>query len=112
LSSAPRAERGIVFPDREPGVVLVDEGLAIEADRLCVRAQEAAHVRGRRKDVEALVLERAEVLGTDLRPVLQLGEVEVLTQPSLAQAGADVEHSGGIVDGGLAQRPAVLVSTR
>ena len=91
----PRAQRRIVLADGEARVVLVDERLAVEAERLRVRAQEAAHVRRRRQDVELLVLERAEVLRTDLRPLLQLGEVEVLTEAGLAEAGADVEHEGG-----------------
>ena len=77
---AARAERRVVLADREARVVLVDERLAVEAERLGVRAQEAAHVRGCGQDVEALVLERAEVLRPDLRPLLELGEVEVLAE--------------------------------
>ena len=93
------AQRRVVLADGEARVVLVDERLAVEAERLRVRAQEAAHVRRGREDVEPLVLERAEVLRTDLRPLLQLGEVELLTETGLAEAGADVEHERGIVDG-------------
>ena len=89
--------RRVVLADREAGVVLVDERLAVEAERLRVRAQEPADVRRCGQDVEPLVLEGAEVLRTDLRPLLELGEVEVLTEAGLAEAGADVEHEGGSV---------------
>ena len=81
-----RAQRRIVLTYRESRVVLVDERLSVEPQRLGVRAEEATHVRGCRQDVEPLVLERAEVLGADLRPLLQLGEVEVLPNASLAEA--------------------------
>ena len=46
------------------------------------------------QQLEALVLERAQVLGADLRLVLELGEVELLAQARLAQAVADLEHAG------------------
>ncbi len=89
----------VVLPDREARVVLVDERLSVEAESLRVRAEETPHVRRCREDVEALVLERTEVLGADLRPLLELREVEVLTQPCLAEAGADVEHARGMING-------------
>src|SRR5262245_10227881 len=95
---AASAQRRVVLADREAGVVLVDERLAVEAQCLGVRAEKSADVRWGREDVETLVLEGPEVLRTNLRPLLQLGEVEVLTETSLAEAGADVEHAGGIVD--------------
>ena len=88
-------ERSVVLADGEARVVLVDERLAVESERLRVRAQEAADVRRCGQDVEPLVLERAEVLRTDLRPLLELGEIELLTEPGLAEAGADVEHERG-----------------
>ena len=97
--STTRAQRSVVLPDREPRVVLVDERLTVEAERLRVRAQEATHVRRGRQDVELLVLERPQVLRTDLRPLLELGEVEILAESRLAEAGADVEHAGGMIDG-------------
>ena len=46
------------------------------------------------QDVELLVLERAQVLGADLRRLLDLGEVEALAQARLAEAVADLEHGG------------------
>jgi hypothetical protein len=39
-----------------------------------------------------------EVLRTDLRSLLELGEVELLAQSRLAEAGADVEHARGMID--------------
>ena len=62
-AAAPGAvDDDVVLADREPGVVLVDERLPVEAERLGVRAEEAADVRGRGQDVEELVLERPKVL--------------------------------------------------
>ena len=50
----PRADDDdVVLAHREAGVVLVDERLAVEAERIGVRAEEAAHVRRRGQDVEA-----------------------------------------------------------
>ena len=98
----PRADDELVVADREARVVLVDERLPVEAERVRVRAQEALDVRRRRKEVEALVLERTEVLRPDLRPLLELGEVELLAGAGLAEAGADVEHARDSVD---ARRP-------
>jgi len=49
-------------------------------------------VRG--KELEPLVLERAQVLGADLRAVLQLGEVELLADSCFAEAVSDLEHEG------------------
>ena len=108
---AARAQRRVVLADREARVVLVDERLPVEPERLGVGAEEAAHVRRRRQDVEPLVLERAEVLRADLRPLLELGEVEVLAEAGLAEAGADVEHERGIVERSPA-RPVSRASRR
>ena len=87
------SNRSILVAHGEPRVVLVDERLAVETERLGVRAEEAAHVRRGGQDVEALVFERPEVLGPDLGALLELGEVELLAQSGLAEAGADVEHA-------------------
>ena len=70
----------LLLPDDEAGVVLVDVQLAVEAEVLGVGAEEALDVGLGREDVELLVLERAQVLGSDLRPLLELGEVESLAQ--------------------------------
>ena len=66
----------LLLPDDEAGVVLVDVELAVEPEVLGVRAEEALDVGLRGQQVEALVLERAQVLAADLRAVLDLGEVE------------------------------------
>ena len=96
--AAARAGRGrdVVVADREARVVLVDERLAVETERLRIRAQEAPHVRRRGKDLELLVLERAQVLRANLRALFELWEVELLTGAGLAEAGTDVEHEGGL----------------
>jgi hypothetical protein len=74
-----------------PDVVLIDVQLPVEAEVLGVRA-EPLDVGRRGQGVERLVLERTEVLGADLRPLLQLGEVELLAQADLAEAVTDLEH--------------------
>ena len=53
--------------------VLLDQRLAVEAERLGVGAQEALHERGARQQAPLFVLERAQVLGPDLRRGLDLG---------------------------------------
>ena len=96
--NATRADDRLVLADGEARVVLVDERLPVEAERVGVRAQEAPDVGGRREDVEALVLERPEVLRPDLRPLFEFREVELLAEAGLTKAGADVEHARGSVD--------------
>ena len=61
------------LPPHEARVVLVDVELAVEAEVLGVRAQEALDVGLRRQQLELLVLERAQVLAADLRGELRLG---------------------------------------
>src|SRR5262249_2694782 len=78
---APGLDRVLLLPGRETRVVLVHERLAVEAKSLGVRAEEALDVRRRREDVEALVLEREQVLRPDLGGLLELGEVESLAEP-------------------------------
>jgi hypothetical protein len=92
-----RADDDVLVADGEPRVVLVDERLSVQAERLGVRAEEPLDVRRRRKEVESLVLERSQVLRPDLRPLLELGEVELLARPGVAKAGTDVEHARGSV---------------
>jgi hypothetical protein len=57
----------------------------------------------RREQLEALVLQRTQVLRADLRRVLELREVELLAQARLAEALADLEHAP-IVAGRCASR--------
>jgi hypothetical protein len=73
-------------------VVLIDIELAVEAQVLRVRAQEAFDVGLARKDVELLVLEGSEVLGPNLGRLLDLGKIEALAQARLTEAVADLEH--------------------
>ena len=80
------AQRRVVLADREARVVLVDEGLAVEAERFGIRAKEPADVRRRRKDVEVLVLERPQVLRANLRALLELRKVEILAEAGLTEA--------------------------
>ncbi len=84
--------RIVLVPGDEPRVELVDVQLAVEAQVLGVRAQEALDVRLRRQQLELLVLERPQVLAADLRVQLRLGEVDATTETRLAQAVADLEH--------------------
>ena len=85
-------------PIGEARAVLVDERLAVEAERLRVGAEEALDVRRRGQDVEPLVLERAQVLRPDLRARFELGKVELLAEARLAEAGSDVEHERASVE--------------
>jgi hypothetical protein len=76
----------------ETRVVFVDVELPVEAEILSVRAQESLDVRVAGQDVEVLLLERAEVLRTDLGVSLHPGQLEPLAQPRFAQAVAYLEH--------------------
>ena len=94
----PLARRLLEAVGDEPRVVLVDVELAVEAQVLGVGPEEALDVRARREQLEMLVLERLDVLRADLRRELDLGVVEPLAHPRLAQAVADLEHPAGIVE--------------
>jgi hypothetical protein len=80
-------------------VVLVDVQLPVEPEELRIRAEEALDVRLRREDLELLVLDRADVLGADLRCELDLRILESLAHARLAQAVADLEHQWPILGG-------------
>ncbi len=82
--------------EREAGVVLVDVELAVEAEPLRVRPQEALDVRVARQRVELLLLESAKVPRSNLRLRLELRELEALADARVAQAVADLEHAGGL----------------
>jgi hypothetical protein len=71
------------------GAVLLGEQLGVEAEVLGVGAQERLDQRPVRKDPELVVLERAQVLGADLRVGLGVGDVELTPQPGLAEPLAD-----------------------
>ena len=88
-----RPERGFLFADEEARVVLVHVELAIEAQVLRVRAEKALDVGRSGELLELLLLERAQVLATDLRRLLELRELEPLAQARFTQAVADLEHA-------------------
>ena len=90
----------VFLADDEAGVVFVDVELAVEAEVLRIRAEEALDVGLRGEDVELLVLERAQVLGSNLGALLELGEVESLAQARLSQACSYLEHGGRPILGG------------
>src|SRR5688572_6073785 len=69
-ANAPRPYRARLLVDPEPRRVLVHEELAVEAEVVRVRAEEALDVRLPRQDFEALGLERAQVLRANLRRAL------------------------------------------
>src|SRR5205085_9612526 len=87
-----RPGHGLVLADDVARVVLVDVELAVEAEVLGVRAEEALDVGVGRERLELLVLERAQVARADLRRLLELREVELLPQAGLAEAVPDLEH--------------------
>ena len=76
----------------EARVVLVHVELAVEPEVVRVRAQEALDVGLGRERVEALLLERAQVAGPDLRRLLELAELELLAETGFPQAVANLEH--------------------
>ncbi len=88
-----RAHGAILLADHEAGVVLVDVQLPVEPQILGVGAEEALDVGVRGQQLEALVLERPEVLAADLGAVLGVRELDVAAETCLAEAVADLEHS-------------------
>ena len=62
-ADASRADRPRLLVDPEPRRVLVDEQLTVEVEVVGVRLEEALDVRLAREDVEALRLQRPQVLG-------------------------------------------------
>ena len=84
-AAAPRRARGPSGRDRAQLVVgralvaaleLVDQQAGVEPEEVAVGAQEALDVDLAREQVPLLVLDRAQVLGADLRPRLDLVDVD------------------------------------
>ena len=98
-----RARESLVVACAEARVVFVHVELAVEAEVLGVRAQEALDVGLRREQLEALVLEGAEVLPANLRGKLRLGKVDPTARARLVEAVADLEHGARKGTGLLAQ---------
>ena len=76
----------------EARLVLVEHEAAVEVEEVRVRAEEPAHVRRRRHEVELLLLHRPEVLRPDLGLGLAVEDVQSSTQASLAECVSDFEH--------------------
>ena len=93
-ANASRPYGAWLLVDPEPRRVLVHEELAVEAEVVRVRAEEALDVRLAWQDVEALGLERAQVLRADLRRALCVGDLDALVQARFPKAGTDLEHLG------------------
>ena len=70
----------------EPGVVLVQVAVRIETEELGVGAQEPLRIRATRKQLEALLLKRAQIARTDACRPLDL----LQTDPLAAARGAPV----------------------
>ena len=81
----------------EARVELVDVELPVEAEVVRVGAQEALDVGLGREQLEALLLERTEVLDADLRRLLGLGELDPAARAGLAEAVADLEQGADSV---------------
>ena len=94
----------------EPGVELVDVELAVEAEVLGVRAQEALDVGLGGQQLELVVLERPQVLAADLDRGLGLREIDPAAHTSLAQAVSDLEH-GSLSVAGLLRPDQYAVDT-
>src|SRR5919204_366818 len=86
-------------------LVLLDEQLAVEPERIGIGAQEALDVRRARQEVPFLVLQSPQVLGADLRLALDLRDVDPRVHARLPQGGADVRHRAAKATGGVSERP-------
>src|SRR5438445_251775 len=65
---------------------------AVETEVIAVGAQEALYVHRAGEQVPLLVLKRAQILGADLGPRLDLGDVDPSAHSRLAQRRSDVRH--------------------
>jgi hypothetical protein len=80
----------------EAGVELVNEGLLLETEKVCVAAEERLCIGSPRENVEPLLFERSEVLGSDLRGGLGVSQLETSANPGLTQAIADLQHGSSL----------------
>ncbi len=72
---------------------LIDEQPAVEPQVVAVCLQKALDVDGAGEQVPLLVLERAQVFGTDLRARLHLADIDARAHARLAQSRADLRHT-------------------
>ena len=89
----------ILLRRREAGVVLVQVELAVEAQVVRVRAQEALDVRVPGQHLELLLFEGSAGTSRGSSSRLDPRNLETLPQTSLSQAVADLEHESPIVAG-------------
>src|SRR5262249_36436654 len=80
----------------EARVVLVHGELPVEPQGLRVGAQEALDVRLRPEQARLVLPQRAEVLASDLRRLLGLGDLDPAALACLAEAAADLEHGPAV----------------
>ena len=73
--------------------VLLDQLARVEPEVVRVGAQERLDERGPGQQVPLLVLERAQVLGPDLRRRFHLGDVDPVAHARLAQLVPDLRHA-------------------
>jgi hypothetical protein len=73
-------------------LVVIDELAGVEPEVLAIGPQEALDVHVAGEQSPFLVLDRAEVLGADLRARLDLVDVDLGAHPRLPQGGADFCH--------------------
>src|SRR4029077_19858755 len=72
--------------------VFLHQRLAVQAERLGVRTQEALHERRAREQAPLFVLQRAQVLGPDLRLGLDLRHIDGGAHTRVAQRFTDLGH--------------------
>ena len=70
---------------------LIGEVIAVEPEQSAVGPQEPADVGGRGKDLPILRLERPQILGADLRPLLRLLDVHAHPAARILERAADVD---------------------
>ena len=88
----------------DPGVVLVDVEVAVQAEELRVRAEEALRVRLAREHVPALFFERGEVALADADRLVDVGRAQAPPGPGLPEAVTDLEHPVWIVANAVEKR--------
>jgi hypothetical protein len=71
---------------------LVEQHSRVESEVVAVGAEKALGVDRAGQQIPFLVLDRAEVLGADLRLCLDLADVDPLAHPCLAQCRTDIRH--------------------
>jgi hypothetical protein len=76
----------------EARLVLVDEELCVESEVVRICAQEPPSVSIAGKEIEALILERLEIPGANVRIGVDLSKLDTVANSRLPQAASDLEH--------------------